>query len=134
MGCRLVSPGGLSISMERRVPPAGIVVNIRGSAVHVVSDTTFTAAAVVIVAVVECVAAGVVAIIVVNYSAAAPTYPPVAPSPSVTAVKAYAEAHAPVQRRSAPPDAGIGIPAGPSDYGIAVHEPRIIGGDVHDVG
>src|SRR5271156_3154626 len=58
------APRGLSVSMERCVPPAGIVVNIRGCALDVVSDAAFTARTVVIVAVVKCIAAGVVAIIV----------------------------------------------------------------------
>src|SRR5580658_8348163 len=56
LAARLIeSPRGLRISVERRVPPAGMVVNAAGigalsAAVHVVGDTAFTAAAVVIVA------------------------------------------------------------------------------------
>src|SRR5208282_274985 len=87
------SPRGLIISVERRVPPAGTVVNIRGSALDVVCDATFASASVVIVAVVKCIAARVVAVIVINYGAAAPTHAPVAPAPAVTAVEADAEAH-----------------------------------------
>ena len=89
------SPRGLGISMERRVPAAGIVVNVRGAAIHVGSDAAFTAGTIVIVAVVECIAARVVAVIVINYGATAPTYAPVAPAPAVAAVEADAEAHSP---------------------------------------
>src|SRR5271170_8019700 len=128
------SPRGLSISMERRVPPAGMVINIRGAALHVGGDAALAAAAVVIVAVVKRIAAGVVAVIVINYVAAAPAYAPMAPAPSVAAVEADAEADStPIKRRAAPPDSGVGIPTGPGRYGIPVHQPRIIGGDIDHV-
>src|SRR5580658_1566504 len=89
------SPCGIIISMERRVPPAGMVVNIRGAALHVVSDAAFASASVVIVTVVKCIAARVVAVIVINYGPAAPTDAPVAPAPAISAVEADAESHSP---------------------------------------
>lgn len=96
MGCWLVSPRGLSISVERRVSAAGIVVNIRGPAIHVIRDTAFTTGAVVIIAIVKSVAARVVAVVVVNYGVAAPAYTPVTPAPAVAAVEADAEADSPI--------------------------------------
>src|SRR5271163_4928613 len=136
VACWLVSPRGLGISMERRVPPAGMVVNICGSAVHVVGDTAFASASVVIVTVVKCIAARVVAVIVINHTAAAaPSHAPVAPAPSEAAVEADAEADSsPIKGRAAPPDSGIGIPTGPRHDRVSVHEPWIIGGDIDDVG
>src|SRR5271155_4117598 len=135
VGLLIESARGLSISMERRVVPAGIVVNIRGSALDVVSDTAFTAAAVVIVAVVKCIAARVVAVVVINYGPAAPTYAPVAPAPAVAAVKADAEADStPIKRRAAPPDSGIRVPTGPGDDGVSVNQPGVIRRYVHNVG
>src|ERR1700683_245381 len=100
------SPRSLRISMERRVPAAGTIINTTifagvaaHTAAHVVSDTAFTAAAIVIVAVVKSIAARVVAVIVKNYVAAAPAYTPVAPAPSEPAVEADAEAHSPKTER-----------------------------------
>src|SRR5580693_804445 len=134
------SSRGLRISMERRVPAARSIINTTifagvaaHTAAHVVSDTAFTAATIVVVAVVKGIAAGVVAVVVKNYVAAAPAYAPVAPAPPEPAVEADAEAHSPKQRRATIPDSGIGIPAGPCHYGIPVHEPRIISGDVDHI-
>src|SRR5579863_925145 len=137
------SPRGLSISVERRVPPAGIVVDIPSAALHVVPaavlhvvrDTALASPSVIIVAVVKCIAARVVAIIVIDYATAAPTYTPVAPAPSIPAPETDAEADtSPKNRRAAVPDPGIRIPARPGNYRIAVNQPRIIGGDIHHVG
>src|SRR6202453_4385510 len=142
------SARGLSVPVERRVAPAGIIVNAAVSAgtaapsfaaraftVHVVSDTAFAAAAVVIVAVVKGIAARVVTVVVKNYGAAAPAYAPVAPTPSEAAVESDAEADSsPIKRRAAPPDTWVGVPTRPSGYGIPVHQPWIISGDIDHVG
>src|SRR5580658_75478 len=134
------SPRGLSIAVERRVPPTGMVVNAAGisaltAAAHVVGDAAFATAAVVIVAVVKRVAARVVAIIVVDYAAAAPAHAPVAPAPSVPAPETDAETDSsPKNRRAAEPDSGIRIPTGPSYHGVSVNQPRIIRRDIHHVG
>src|SRR5271165_3092667 len=131
----LVSPRGLATSMERRVPAAGAVVDIRGPALDVVRNTAFTAGAVVIVAVVKCVAARVVAIVVINYGVTAPADAPVVPAPAVAAVEADTEAYSsPVKSRAAPPDSGIRIPTRPGHDGISVNQPGIVSGDVHHVG
>src|SRR6202167_1406117 len=88
------SPRSLRISMERRVPAAGTIINTTifagvaaHTAAHVVSDTAFTAAAIVIVAVVKSIAARVVAVIVKNSIPAAQPYTQVArppPEPAAT--------------------------------------------------
>src|SRR6202041_3017134 len=113
------SARGLSVPVERRVAPPGIM----------------AAAAVVIVAVVKGIAARVVTVVVKNYGAATPAYAPVAPTPSEAAVESDAEADSsPIKRRAAPPDTWVGVPTRPSGYGIPVHQPWIISWDIDHVG
>src|SRR5580692_2815620 len=130
----LKSPRGLIISVKRSVPPAGIVVDIPGAALHVVRDAAFTSRTVVIVSVVKGIAAGVVAIIFVDYAATAPADAPVAPTPSVPAPETDTETDSsPIDRRAAEPDSGIRIPTGPGYDRISVNQPGVIRRDVYNV-
>src|ERR1700676_1417766 len=89
--------------------------------------------AVVKIAVVEVVAiddrsaVGDVGIVVVNRCAAMPVVSPVMPAPSKSSEEADTESDSKSNPRSRQEDSRHGIPAWICDYGLAIHEPGIVG-------
>ena len=67
---------------------------------------------------------------VVERAPAVPVISPVAPAPAKSSEEANAKSNAKGKSNAAPKNAGYGIPAGKGDNRRAVHQPRIIGGDV----
>ena len=56
------------------------------------------------------------------------------PAPSKTSEEADSEAHSEREVRAAIPNSGIRVPSRPRHDGISVSHPRIIRGDVNDLG
>src|ERR1700730_16882347 len=86
------SPRCLSISVERRVPSAGGIVDsavsagdVTPTAAHVIGDAALASPSVVIVAVVKCIAARVVAVVIIDGVMVVQIEPPASPAPAVPA-------------------------------------------------
>src|SRR5580704_5549816 len=89
---------------------------------------------VVVVPVIKRGAPGVVPIVIMNYDSVMPIGPPMMPAPTITSVVANAEADSERKVRAAIPYSRIRIPPRPRHYGVPVNNPRIICGNVNDLG
>src|SRR6266481_8755016 len=91
-------------------------------------------ASIVVVPVVKRVGPGAVPIVIMNYDSVMPIGPPMMPAPTITSVVANAEADSERKVRAAIPYSRIRIPARPRHYRVPVNNPRIVRGDVNDLG
>src|ERR1700722_4217687 len=73
---------------------------------------------------------GDIGVVVVNHPMAVPVPAPVIPAPTKTSKESDPEPRTKVQTRTVKKDSGNRIPAWVGNDGIAVHEPRIISGNV----
>jgi hypothetical protein len=87
-----------------------------------------------VVAVIKRVASGVVAIVVVNHVTVMPIKSPMMPAPAITSVPADSESLSKEEIWAAIPNSWIRIPARPRHDGLSVNQPRIVRGDVNDIG
>src|ERR1700730_7136649 len=147
-----VSSGSSGVSLERPVRCAGTVVNPATaadvpvgrpapcfgartqSAAGAVNPAVSASASVKIVPVVKRGAPGVVPVVVINCVTVMPIESPMRPAPSKTAEEAGPEPDSEREVRAAIPDSGIRVPPRPRHYGTSVNQPRIIRGDVNDIG
>src|SRR5271165_6727544 len=79
-------------------------------------------------------AAGVVPVVIISCVSAMPIGSPMTPAPSETPEPTDLETDSPGKVRPVIPDAGIRIPPRPRHDGISVNYPRIVCGDVDDLG
>src|ERR1700723_2088510 len=63
-----------------------------------------------------------------------PVKSPMAPAPSKATEEANSKTNSEREVRASIPNSGIRIPARPGHNWTAVHQPRIIGGDINDIG
>src|SRR6266566_4274191 len=99
-----------------------------------VSSAARVSASIVVVPVIKRGAPGVVPIVIMNYDSVMPIGPPMMPAPTITSVVANAEADSERKVRAAIPYSRIRIPPRPRHYGIPVNNPRIVRGDINDLG
>src|SRR5271169_4685856 len=99
-----------------------------------VSSVARVSASIVVVPVIKRVGPGVVPIVIMNYDSVMPIGPPMMPPPTITSVVANAEADSERNVRAAIPYSRIRIPPRPRHYGVPVNNPRIVRGDINDLG
>src|SRR5712664_4967371 len=99
-----------------------------------VNSAARVSASIVVVAVIKRTAPRVVPIVIMNYDSVMPIGPPLMPAPAITAVEADSEADSEREVGIPIPDSGIGIPARTRHDRTAVNHPRIIRGDVDNLG
>src|SRR5208283_1215950 len=119
-----VSSSSLGVSVERLDGCAGMVVN----------SATHASTSVEVVPVIKRAALGVVPVVVIHYDSVMPIESPLRPAPSIAPEEADSESRSEREVRAAKPDSGIGVPSRPRHYGTSVNRPRIIRGDVNDIG
>src|SRR5580704_12513856 len=88
-------------------------------------------ASVEVVPVIKGAAAGVIPVVVIHCVSVVPVKSPMAPAPSKAAEEADTEPGSEREVRAAVPNPGIGVPARPRHNRPAVHQPRIIRGDIN---
>src|SRR6266550_8339420 len=99
-----------------------------------VSSAARVSASIVVVPVIKRGAPGVVPIVIMNYNSVMPIGPPMMPAPAITSEVADSEADSEREVRAAIPDSGIRIPPRPRHDRTAVNHPRIVRGDINDLG
>ena len=138
LGVSIERPGRCAGTVVSSAAPADIPVRSPVPAAGPVPPHTVTAArassSVVVAPVIKRVAPGVVPAAVIHYVSAMPIESPMTPAPSITAEEADSEADSEREVRAAIPDSGIRVPPRPRPYGTSVNQPRIICGDVNDIG
>src|SRR5271157_237261 len=147
-GCR-VSSSRLPVSLKRPDRCARTVVNSAapadvparsvpcvgaGTTALTVKSAAAACSSVESVPVIKRSAPGVVPAVVKHCIVVMPIESPMTPAPSKTAEPADSEARAPRQIRAAKPDSRIRIPSRPRHYRPSVSQPRVIRGDVYDIG
>ena len=100
----------------------------------VVRPTAFSSTSVVGVPVVKRIAVGVIPAAVKSCIMVVPIGSPVVPAPSKTSEEADSEPDSEREVRAVIPDSGIRVPSRPGHDGTSVNHPRIIRGDVNDLG
>ena len=78
-------------------------------------------------------AVGDIGVVVVDHPMAMPIPSPVMPAPPKSSEEADSKSSTEVESRAAKKDSGHRIPTWVGDDGVAVHEPRIIGGNVDHI-
>src|SRR5229473_7642347 len=78
-------------------------------------------------------AVGDIGVVVVDHPVAMPVPSPVIPAPPKSSEETDSKSSAEVESRTVKEDSGLRIPTLVRDNGIAVHEPRIIRGDVNHI-
>src|SRR5258708_2766741 len=147
-----VSSSSVIVSCERPGRRAGTVfspvaaagVRIGGPVPFIAADTISAPAAaksaarvsasIVVVVVIKRIAPRVVSIVIMNNDSVMPIGPPMTPAPAVTSEVADSEADSERKIWTSIPDPGIPIPPRPRRDRAAVNHPRIIRGDVNDLG
>src|SRR5580700_6624441 len=124
-----------ALAASRRVSASRRTVAFEGSRPN--SGTERRAApdstAIVITAVVKGPAPGEVPAVVIDGVVVMPVESPVAPAPTETSEPADTKAESERKIGPAEPDSGIRIPSRPRNDGIAVYQPRVIGGNIDHV-
>src|SRR5208337_3658008 len=133
-GCSVASCR-LPVSVERRHRWAGTVVNsaARGST-SIVSSASRAPTSVVGVPVIKRGAPGVVPAAAISCVMATPIESPMIPAPSKTSEPTDSEADSKREVRAVKPNSGIRVPSRPRHYGTSINQPRIVRGDVNDLG
>src|SRR5580698_7840670 len=122
-----VSSSCLAISVEGSGHRPGMVVDVAVSAVS-------SARSVEIVAVVKSPAHRVVPGAAIDRVSAVPIESPVTPPPSKAAKPSDSEAESEREIGTAKPNAGVGIPSRPRINRAPVNQPRIVRGNINDIG
>src|SRR5580698_9858658 len=122
-----VSSSCLAVSVERSRHCPGVVVDVAVSAVS-------SARSVEIVAVVKSPAHRVVPGAAIDRVSAVPIESPVTPPPSKAAKPSDSEAESEREIGTAKPNAGVGIPSRPRINRAPVNQPRIVRGNINDIG
>ena len=91
------------------------------------------AAVVEVVAINDRSAMGDIGVVVVDHPVAMPVPSPVIPAPPKSSEESNSKSSAEVESRTAVKDSGLRIPTWVGDDGIAVHQPRVIRGDIDHV-
>src|SRR5882724_4308168 len=99
-----------------------------------VNFTARVSPSIVVVPVIKGGAPGVVPVVIMNYDSVMPIGPPMMPAPTITSVVANAEADSERKVRAAIPYSRIRILPRPRHYRVPVNNPRIVRGDVNDLG
>src|SRR5467141_2152155 len=104
------------------------------SAALAVNSSALASPSVKVVPVIKGVAPGVVPVVVISYGSVVPIRSPMMPAPSITSVEADSKADSERQIRAAIPNSGVWVPPRPRYYRTSVNQPRIIRGNVNDIG
>ena len=84
--------------------------------------------------VIKCVAPRVIPAAAISCETATPIESPAIPAPSKTSEETHSKTHPKRQIRAAVPNSRVWVPSWPRVDGISVSHPRIIRGDVNDIG